>query len=268
MLKFTYLFNLGLVGALVVPATMQGGDPRQLENSIQSTDQALASLQQVQGRLTRGEYAGVEAILGATETPFGSERERSALVDRLRTEIGELEMTVQALDLPPSLQHLGHDPTQGIDLPTEEARPVSGVATIGLTAEERSEVGQIWPPVPGTTDPPVRIPSGTPRNLEPEGFTVDAVRQGRAYYRASRFKEALRLFTTREGEPEADYWIGRCFERLDRDEEAVAAYSRVIENESSGALGERAKVDRDFLRWMIDFERKISDRQKRGGAGK
>jgi len=266
MLKFTYLVNMGLVGALVVPAAIQGGDAHQLESSIRVTDQALASLQEVQSSLARGEYAGVDAILGATETPFGNERERSALVDRLRTEIGELEMTVQTLDLPPSLQHLSQDPTQGIAVPGEGTLPVADVATTGLTPEERTQVGQIWPPVPGTTDPPVRVQNGTPRNLEPEGFTVDAVRQGRAYYRASRFKEALRLFTTREGEPEADYWMGRCFERLDREEEAVAAYTRVIENENSGALGERAKVDRDFLRWLIDFERKVSDRQSlRGG---
>jgi hypothetical protein len=61
--------------------------------------------------------------------------------------------------------------------------------------------------------------------------------------------------------------MGRCYERLERSPEAVAAYTRVIENEASGPLAERAELDRDFLRWLIDFDRKVSEhRQSKGDS--
>jgi tetratricopeptide (TPR) repeat protein len=262
MLKFTYVVNLGLVGALVVPATLQGSGVRQLEDSLRATDQALTALDGVGKNLTQGDYAGVEAILAATEEPFGGPRERSQLIDQLRRDIGDLEATVQTFILPEALGHLSEDPTADMASASEDG--TNQIATTGLTPEQRTEVGNIWPPVPDSDVPVVRK-SGEYDTLEEVGFTVDAVRQGRAYYRAKRYKEALRLFTTREGEPEADYWIGRSLERLGRPTEAVAAYSRVIENEASGPLAERAQMDLDFLQWLIDFDRDSAARRSSGG---
>lgn len=261
MLKFTYLVNLGLVGALVVPATLQGGGLRQLEQSLSATERALTTLEGVERRLQQGDYTGVEAILAATEEPFGGARERSQLIDQLRREIGELEQKVQTIELPEALEHLSEDPTADMQTTAEGA---GQVATTGLTPDERTEVGNIWPPIPDTNAPVARK-SGEYDTLEAEDFTVDAVVQGRAYYRAKRYKEALRLFATREGEPEADYWMGRSLERLERPSEAVAAYTRVIDNEASGALAERAEGNREWLQWQIDFDRKIVDHQKSRG---
>jgi tetratricopeptide (TPR) repeat protein len=263
MLKFTYLFNFGLVGALIVPAALQGGGIEQMERSLRSTEQALASLEGLEQRLATGDYAGVAAILGATEAPLGEARERSQLLDTLRREIGELEQRVQDVELPDVLAHLRADPTVGMPADSQGA---PAVATTGLSPEERADVGNIWPPIVGSNVPAARK-TGEYHTLEGEGFTVDAVLQGRAYYRAKRYKEALRLFATREGQPEADYWMGRCYERLERSPEAVAAYTRVIENEASGPLAERAELDRDFLRWLIDFDRKVSEhRQSKGDS--
>ena len=45
MLKFTYLFNFGLVGALVVPGMVnQGASVEQLTQAIETTDNALRSI--------------------------------------------------------------------------------------------------------------------------------------------------------------------------------------------------------------------------------
>ncbi len=76
----------------------------------------------------------------------------------------------------------------------------------------------------------------------------------------------MRLLKTKKGEPEADYWTGRCLERLGRETEAVAAYTSVIESEAGVALVERATSDREFLRWMIDFERKVAEHHGPGGG--
>ncbi len=259
MLKFTYLFNFGLVGALVVPGMVnQGASVEQLTQAIETTDNALRSLQAIEVDLEKREYAAVEEILAATEAPLGGERERSELLDQLRSQIGVLDTQLQEFNTPSPLEHLQTDPTEVLALPENGG---TEVATTGLSDTDRVEVSEVWPPIPGDGSPRVRL-EGNLITVEKPGFTVDALRQGRAYYRAGRYREALVLFTTREGEPQADYWIGRCLERMNRPTEAVAAYTRVIENEESGVLGERAESDRSFLRWLIDFDRKVTDHEE------
>jgi tetratricopeptide (TPR) repeat protein len=265
MLKFFHLFNLGMVGALVVPAALQDkATTGQLERSLQTTDQAILALDPVRAQLGAGDYAGVEAILSATEPAFGQGPQRSALLDQLRRELGELEREVQLLEVPAALEHTTRDPLQGSPEDPSTA-PVSVAPTVGLTDAERDEVAEIFPPIPGAAGTKTVRKHGRTYSFEKPGFTVDAVRQGRAYYRAERYAEALRLFETRAGEPEADYWTGRVLERLGRVEEAVAAYTRVIENEAAGALAERARMDREFVRWVVDFEREVEqhDREER-----
>lgn len=265
MLKFTYLFNFGLVGALVVPAAVQRGTSLdQLNGALESTNSSLEALSEIEAALAKGEYVGVEAILGATESPFGGERERSALLDQLRREIGALEGQVEGFDLPKVLEHLQDDPTKGQDASLSTGSGPQ-VATTGLTADDREQVGNIWPPIVSAAGANQPRKAGNKLTVEKPGFTADALRQGRAYYRAERYKEALVLFTTREGEPEADYWMGRCFERLDKTKDAITAYTRVIDNENSGALAERAESDRSFLRWKTDFDRRVKDHESSAG---
>lgn len=255
MLKFTYLINFGLAGALVVPSmTQQLGTVEQLENSIASTDQAIQALTQLEAQLQSGDYRAVEGILRATEKPFGTQRERSVLLDRLREEIGQLDSQLQTIERRTTLPHTQLDPTA--DLSTD---PDIDASSTGLTQEGRDALGGILPPVPGGTGATVRK-VGDRLDFEEQGFTVDAIRHGRAYFRAERFEEALRLVSTRRGEPLADYWTGRCLEQLNRPQEALAAYVSVESNPDSPPEDiARAKNDREFLEWKIDFDRKLKD---------
>ncbi len=262
MLKFTYLINFGLAGALIIPSVTQKlGSVEQLEQSIADTEQAIESLKRLETGLHGGDYSAVEKILQSTARPFGGAPERSILLDRLRDEIGQLESKVELIEGPAVLPHLQHDPTE--DLPTDVGTD-NTASTVGLSQEGRDTLEEIWPPVPGTETPTVRK-SGDRLRFEEDGFTVDALRQGRAYYRAGRYKEALRLIETRKGEPEADYWIGRCLERLERPKEAIAAYVAVEEALEAGPLADRAKADREFLEWLVSFDRKVKD--LRGTSG-
>ncbi len=268
MLKFMHLFNFGVVGALVVPAALQDSSGAgQLERAIVATEHSIQALGQVEAQIAAGEYSAVDAILGATEAPFGGARERSTLVDQLRRDIGELENQVQQLEIPDGLEHLTQDPTQGLVM-TTTPQGAPGVATTGLSQAERDEVAEIWPPIPGIDGTGNVRKKGETFTFEKQGFSVDPIRQGRAYYRASRYKEALRLFETGAGEPEADYWTGRALERLGRTEEAIAAYTLVVDNEEAGALIERARMDRDFALWLIDFERKVEDHESNRGGNR
>lgn len=257
MLKFTYLINFGLAGALIVPSLAQKmGSIEALDKAIFETDQALDELGALEAALRAGDYSAVQKVLRSTEEPFGAARERSILLDQLREEIGRLEAQVEKVDQRATLPHLLEDPTESVD---PEATP-GGAPTVGLTQEGRDTLEGIWPPIPGSgTNDTVAHKEGDRIKFEEEGFTVDALRQGRAYYRAGRFKEALRLIETRKGEPEADYWIGRCLERLDRTQEAIAIYASVEAAVAGGPLADRARSDREFLEWLIDFDRKVRD---------
>ena len=270
MLRFTTLINFSLVGAIVAPAAFQKGPSvKELSASIEATENSLRSLQAIQGKLKSGDESAVKSILAATESPFGSARDRSQLMDQLRREIGELEFRVEETDAPIVLEHLNEDPTESVRRDPSGQNSKGAVATTGMTTEELSEVGNIWPPIPtGSNNIPVASKDGGRLRYEKSGFTVDAVRQGRAYYRAARYLEALRLFETRKDDPQGDYWIGRTLERLDRPQEAIAAYTRVIENEEAGAIAERAKSDREFVMWMVDFDRKLTTYGKDKGGSK
>ncbi len=259
MLKFTNLFNFSLAGALIVPSmTQQMGSVAQIEESLYSTNQAIAALAEVETALAAGDYSAVQKILDATEAPIGAARERDALLDQLRNDIGRLSARVEHIDSAPILPHLDSDPTEDLS-PEQLERVPSPVSTTGLTDEGRGELGNIWPPVPGGGASMVRT-EGDRYEFEEEGFTVDAVLQGRAYYRAERYLEALTLLRTRQGSPDADYWIGRTFERLGRTREAMASYTAVINNtEASPGVSDRAKRDREFLEWLVNFDRKLKD---------
>ena len=270
MLRFTTLVNFSLVGAIVAPAAFQRGpSEKELSASIEATEHSLRSLEAIQQKLGQKDYTAVQSIMLATEAPFGSARDRSQLMDQLRREIGELEFRLEEVESPIVLEHLNTDPTQAVREDPDGQLSKGAVATTGMSTEELSEVGNIWPPIPtGNTNIPVASKESGKLRYEKTGFTVDAVKQGRAYYRADRYKEALRLFETRQGDPEGDYWIGRTLERLGRPQEAITAYTRVIENEASGAIAERAKSDLDFVQWMIDFDSKLTSYAKDKGGSK
>jgi tetratricopeptide (TPR) repeat protein len=267
MLKFTHLFNFSLAGALIVPSIKQQMDsPKRIEQSIRATESSLDSLKTLEARLASGEYEAVQGVLDATEAPFGGARERDALLDRLRDEIGALNAQVELIDGQSPLPHLQVDPSTSVTQ-AELDRAPTVVPTTGLDESGRNELGNIWPPVVGGAPAPIRSEDDR-YSFEPKGFTVDAVLQGRAYYRAGRYKEALTLLRSRVGDPSADYWIGRTYERLGQAREAKASYTAVMNNpESNPIIAERAKRDAEFLEWLVDFDRKVKDlRGPDGGA--
>jgi TolA-binding protein len=259
------LINFGLAGALILPSIKQElTGVRAIEKSILATEQGLEQLSAIEEKLAVRDYAAVRLAMAATEAPLGAERERDELLDQLRHEIGKLGAQVERIDASPLLPHLREDPTANLSSINADAIKAP---TTGLSEEARNDLGAIWPPVPGTA---TQVKRSTDDRLvfEEPGFTVDAVLQGRAYYRAGRYGEALTLLRTRVGSPAADYWMGRCFERQGNTREALTAYNAVLNNaQSSATQVDRARRDSEFLQWLVDFDRKIKDvRTTQGGA--
>ena len=263
MLKFNYLINLGLAGVLVVPPILlaQGGSVG-LEKALADTLTALADLEGTRATIEAGDYAAVDLVKRSTEPALAPQQQQTVVLDDLRQDVGKLQMELDTLldghRLPPldfSDVETGGDPSE--DLAT---------TTVGLSEADRAKIGEILPPVAGGPLPGPTTPAGGKQSLEKEGFSADPVRHGRAYYRAGRYEEALRLLRRRSGDAEADYWVGRCMERLSRPLEAIAAYDRVIANQKAGSLADRAKTDRDFLTWKQSFDRRIQSTTANEGS--
>lgn len=271
MLRFTTLANFSMVGALVAPAAFQQvSTVKEMENSLQATDHALRTLDTIQSQLQAQDYRGVESILKATEGPIGGARERSQLLDQLRREIGELEYRLQEVEAPITLPHLKQDPTVALQADPEAEDSKATVATIGMSAEQLTEVGNTWPLSTTGDDGTVVIrPQADGRyRFEKVGFSADPLRQGRAFYRAGKYKEALTLFEGMTGESEADYWIGSTLERLGQTQAALTAYTRVVDKEDSSSFGERAASAIQSVNFLIEIDLKIEKHTKSKAVNK
>ena len=254
MLKFTYIANLGVLGLFAVPPAIQSSGGFGLDKALQGTVSALESLTQTKSSIETGDYSAVDQLLSSTEAPVASPAESSEIRSRLRNEVSRLQMALDTLEsgyvLPPiSVRGPGDD----------EDRPTSG-----LTDEEREEIGDILVPVPGGKSASEILTDDGTASFEREGFTANYARHGRAYYRAGRYAEGVRLLRhATEGDIEATYWLGRCLERVGKLNEAVQAYAQVIESPRAGALARRAQEDREFLEWKIAFSSKVEDQVER-----
>ncbi len=258
MLKFTYIANLGILGMFAVPPAIQQGNGFGLDKALDETVQALDELTRNQERVQGGDYDAVRELLDTTEAPVAGPEESTAIVSRLRDEVSRLQMALDALEsdyvLPPVT--VPGDATQS------ERKPA------GLTDAQREQIGGILVPVPGGKQTSEILTEAGTASFERDGFSADYARHARAYYRAGRYEEGINLLRhAPEGEPHATYWRGRCLERLDRLNEAVQAYTQVIENPRAGALAQRARDDREFLEWKIAFSSKVEGQVERRMRG-
>jgi tetratricopeptide (TPR) repeat protein len=133
------------------------------------------------------------------------------------------------------------------------------IPTVGIDDATRQAIRSY--PIPLTDLSPRATATPGSKGFEPEGFVADVVRQGRLYFRAERYAEALTVLEMSD-DPEAAYWLARCLERLDRTEEAIEALKALIASESASTLADRARRDLDFLTWKRDFE----ERRSSGGG--
>ena len=144
MLKLTYLVQLGLVGAVAVPAVTQRGGDVTLETALAETERALSSLVRAPGD---GGYAVVERALAGTEPPALAARERDELLARLAAEVAALQ---EELD--------EREATAG---PPPTPRPGDAAPRAGLDDAQRARLAGTTPPraarpAPEPEDPAAR----------------------------------------------------------------------------------------------------------------
>ncbi len=254
----TGLFSNAAIGALLlVPAlTLQGRAPASLEEALEATLRALESLAAIEQRLARHEGAAVGALLASTEPAREEPPEQERTLIALREEVSGLERELDELHAQAAGAALAGIQAQGAEAGLAGA---AGIApTSGLDDATRRLLAG---PGAGEVEPasrlqPADLPGAGPspvKSFEAPGYTADALRLARACYRQGRWQEALALLEDRDGSPAETYWRARCLEKLDRNEEAAAAYERLVADPAGGWEAARAREDLEFLRWRLDF---------------
>ena len=269
MMKFQYAINLGLATLLVVPAVTLGASTNDsLEDTLARTIQALEQLAGIEQRLHEHDVTAIDDARAWSEAPLAvpeaNPGARDDLLLELRGNVARLQGDLDGLQ--------SRAPAGSVSAPplpadvTEETSVPAGPATVGLDELARRRLTQRPKPAidtaPVAVQPAQGAKSGAPR-LEPEGYTADPLKLGRAYYRQGRYDQALTAFEGLTGNVEGLYWKARSLEKLGRNAEAIAAFGQVIATPDGGALIERAKEDLDFLQWRLGF-----DKTRSNGGGK
>jgi hypothetical protein len=271
--------NAAVAGVLLLPALSLTGDrATNLERSLEETLVALQSLAGLREELpTRlqgqpeARRGTVGAVLGSTEGPITDARVRDTLLATLRDDVGRLQTDLDRLRQKRRATAGGRTPPEAavalapttLDRPYPEdvQQPLVVVPTVGLDANARARLSDVGRPATARSIVERRSDTErTPARAEEQGFSADRVRQGHALYRAERFAEALAALELAGDGAEPAYWRARCIERLDRVDEALAAYQALVAREDAGPFAERAKNDLEFLTWKREFGRRIDRR--------
>lgn len=232
---------------------------------LNGTVRAISDLEALKDKLAQGDRTALNSVLQATDVPMLDAQRRDEYLFILRNEVSELHMKVDSLStgtraVLPFLGDPFHTeppttPFQSASTGAQTAGPKAIVATTGLSDEQKRALSLRQLPVGPLSSTVSGVPE-TVRAFEEEGFSADVMRQSRLYFRAGRYAEALTLLEGLKSEPEAMYWMARCFEKLEREAEAVTMYRAVIDAEDSNPFQTRAQHDVEFLEWKRSFFKK------------
>lgn len=258
MLRFQQAINLGIASILVIPAVaLQSGNGQSLEQALEDTIAALDHLVRIDDQLGSGDSQARELLLSATEDPLAAGPKRDEYLDTLRRDVNILTMQ---LDRETPVPTPGEMVDGEVSIPVGQFPKQGSIAkpTTGLSEEARRQLAGINSPLPGaaTADKNPKLA------LEDEGFVVDPVLLGRSYFRAGRFVEGVELLSKHKTTADGAYWLGRCLEKLERFNEAIEAYSSVLEQTQTGYIADRARNDMEFLKWKQEFQTKINNTQR------
>jgi len=258
MLKFQQAINMGIASILVIPAVaLQGEHSTSLEEALENTISALDHLVRIRDKEDTNDPNTRAMVISATEAPMAAGPQRDQYLTDLRRDVSVLSMELDSAEItaPDRVMIQGSEPGPGASF---NGSGQVAQRTTGLTDQDRQALSGIQAPLPGAkhTDPKVSL------EIEEEGFIVDVILLGRSYYRGSRFVEGAELLASETTNPEGVYWYGRCLEKLDRFDEAITAYTTVLEQTESTYLADRAKNDLEFLTWKREFQSKINRNQQ------
>src|SRR5688572_21687017 len=169
------------LGLLVVLPTLTASQSRNdLERTLADTVRALAVLTGLEpGLAARPPEQTVELARGATEPAFGDEAQRDEQLQRLRKDVGRLQMVADELARVSTTDASGA-------LTASAAGDAALPITTGLDDRQRAQLSS---ELPATIARPLPATAGEPRTAKTA--RADALRQGQALLRAGKPKDAL-----------------------------------------------------------------------------
>jgi hypothetical protein len=271
MLKFQSAIMAVLGAAVLVPALQSQDATRSLERSLAETARAMEVLAGIQRGIEARHPAAIQLAKQATEPASGEARVRDNRIVTLRDEVNRLQAMSDRMQ-GASTQAREVESTLNSPPQTDDASAPRVIVSTGLTQAAREELSGIAVPnargariTPAA--PELGSSAGTPKDAGAQA--ADPLRQAQVSYRAGRYEECAALLKRHDGEPEAAWWRGRALERLERNSDALECYRRAAEGApKDSTLKKRVTHDLEFLQWMLDFLKKLSDEESAGAAGK
>lgn len=267
MLRFNFAINAALGALLVTPAVTLGVQHNEtLESTLKKTIASLEELGRIEERLQSKDASAISDVLRWSEPPLatssGNPAARDEALNDLRGVVSRLQRDMDELENKTAPEALATTTSIGaLPLTPEIFNASKEPMTTGLDDSLRRRLGERVRPVisetPRAIDPKADDASRSADSktaFETAGYTADALRLGRAYYRQADYTKALDSFGALPEDPEALYWKARCLEKLRRETEAITAYNKVIALPNGGYSATRAKEDLDFLEWRLSFE--------------
>jgi tetratricopeptide (TPR) repeat protein len=257
-----FLVPAALAALFVVPTVAwQDGAPPSLEESLRRTMAALEALAGLNQRIEQGEIEAVPQLLQATEPALGADEESGPLLTQLRGEVAALEIELDALHGDAAVERRAVEgnavpATTGLD---DASRALIAATTLEPASKTANEAGDVAKQVSAAK----AQREASKRSFEEPGYTADALKLARAYYRQGNYDRAFALLEHRAAVPAEAYWRARCLEKLGRLDEAIAAYEVLSADPQGGTDAQRAREDLEFLRWRKQFE----DRRKSTSGG-
>ena len=263
MMKLQYLVNLGAGALLIVPGVALRGQQAGVgvDQALSNTITAIANLAGIGDQIARRDSRGINRIRAATEPALMAPQTRDEFLTRLRQEVSGLQMALDgslAGTAPPSITQtvargggypgaqpgyqVQHQPRVGSGEPAGTQRPEQSSAR----PSQQGGPSQSLLEALGLGGRQAEAPRRAKGN-ETLHFSADPLREGKLLVRADRHVEAIQALLPVQDEPEAAYWIARCLQRLDRDQEAREILRRVLADPTAGIHGVRAQHDLDFL---------------------
>ncbi len=267
-------------GTLLLVPTAQDGSVATLEDALGRTVQAIEFFAGFEQQAQNQDPDAVDTLLRNTESALFNEPSGEARIFDLRDEINRLQIAydavlggdarpdLQAAVLAPLSQTTGTNPVPASDEKhTRSAHIANGEQApthpfTGLNASTRSALAAVHP---GSAVIQPAKPAGGSKGTgaqakpvsapDPDGYSADPVRQARACYKAGLYERGLLVLAGEVLTPEGQYWKARLLEMLERTDEALEVYKRVIASDDP-ELSKRAQGDLDFLEWRVALQRK------------
>jgi tetratricopeptide (TPR) repeat protein len=256
MMKLTGAISTGLAVLFVVPAVADDGyQASSLRESLARTERALEKLAGIESDLKAGKREAVARILQWSEAPSADPRELDRVLVERREEVGQLRERIDQIENRTSESDL--PPAKPVSKPIDPNVPVTGLDPLTLRS-----LGSI--PLPAVKPPAPAVPEGDKVTPDPPNYSANALGEVQAAYRAKRYDEGLALVREPGADPDAWYWRGRLLEKLERHQEAVDAYRKVIELRPESPEAQRAAENLKFLEWRMDFLRRVDGGTEEG----